>query len=247
MNREIIFTAKEYKEKYNSLMQPYLLEYEDYEEIDFVNNEIKRYRDFIKDLKCLIIEKMSEASGSPFYSTAEMLGMPDAYQRLVDFRLEKKCVNNSSHLIDDQKEKLLILSFNKIIDFLELQKANPIQSKNNIKASLTISENNFLDFIHNVTNKELFASELKDVFNIETGIDFKIMIELLKAEGIFSYTQFASFYRVIKKYFVRDIGTQNGLNDLYKHSIDEQKYYADKITIIQNKLNMLITKHKIKQ
>jgi hypothetical protein len=124
MNREIIFTAKEYKEKYNGLMQSYLLEYEDYEEIDFVNNEIKRYRDFIKDVKCMIIEKMCEASGMQFYSTAEMLGMPDIYQRLIDFRLEKKCVINFPDLIDDQKEKILILSFNKIIDFLEHKKVN---------------------------------------------------------------------------------------------------------------------------
>ena len=43
MNKEIIFSAKEYKEKYNDLLQSYLLEYEDYEEIDFINIEIQRY------------------------------------------------------------------------------------------------------------------------------------------------------------------------------------------------------------
>jgi hypothetical protein len=40
MDKEIIFSAKEYKEKYNDLLETYLLEYEDYEEIDFVNTEI---------------------------------------------------------------------------------------------------------------------------------------------------------------------------------------------------------------
>ena len=113
MEREIIFTAKEYKEKYYDLMQSYLLEYEDYEEIDFVNNEIKRYRDFIKDLDWLVMCKLAEATGIPI-----------DFQRLIDFRLEKKCVINFPDLIDDQKEKLLILSFNKIIDFLKHKKVN---------------------------------------------------------------------------------------------------------------------------
>lgn len=119
MNREIIFKREEYKEKYNGLMQSYLLEYEDYEEIDFVNNEIKRYNDFIADLDWLIMCKLAEASGVPI-----------DHQRLIDFRLEKKCVINFPDLIDDQNEKLLILSFNKIIDFLELQKINQKPTQN---------------------------------------------------------------------------------------------------------------------
>lgn len=53
MNKEIIFSAKEYKEKYNDLLETYLLEYEDYEEIDFVNTEIQRYNDSINDLEQL--------------------------------------------------------------------------------------------------------------------------------------------------------------------------------------------------
>lgn len=129
MNREIIFTREEYKEKYNGLMQSFKLEYADYEEIDFINNEIKRYRDFIKDLDWLVMCKLAEATGIPI-----------DFQRLIDFRLEKKCVINFPDLIDDQKEKLLILSFNKIIEFLELKKGNPNQCKNNSKAPLTISE-----------------------------------------------------------------------------------------------------------
>ena len=50
MNKEIIFSAKEYKEKYLSLMQSFLLEYEDYEEIDFINNEIEIYNLYKNDV-----------------------------------------------------------------------------------------------------------------------------------------------------------------------------------------------------
>ena len=53
MNKEIIFSAKEYKEKYNDLLQSYLIEYEDYEEIDFINSEIQRYNTSINDLEQL--------------------------------------------------------------------------------------------------------------------------------------------------------------------------------------------------
>jgi hypothetical protein len=111
MNKEIIFSAKEYKEKYNDLLESYLLEYEDYEDIDFINNEIKRYTDFIKDLDWLVSYKFAEASG-----------MPVDYERLIDERLSKKCDTDFLDWIEDKTEKLLILSFNYIIKFLELQK-----------------------------------------------------------------------------------------------------------------------------
>lgn len=245
MTREIIFTAKEYKEKYNGLMQSYLLEYEDYEEIDFINEEIEMYKMYNNDIT--------------FYKEFWHIEQTNGYLCSLgtdapDIRITNKVVTferkNAEFIIYEKPNSFSIdkplclkigISFNKIIGFLELKKVNPNQKKH-----INNKESNFFDFIHNVTNKELFASELKDIFNIETGIDFKIMIELLKAEGIFSFTQFAPFCRNIKTYFVRDIGTQNGLNDLYKHSKYEQKHYADKITTIQNKLNMLITKHKIK-
>jgi hypothetical protein len=108
-------------------------------------------------------------------------------------------------------------------------------------------EKTIFDYISNISNKESFALELKNTFNIESGIDFKIMIELLKEEEILTFTQFAPFFRSINSYFNREIGTQNGLNDLYKHSEYEKKYHMDRIIIIQNKLNPLITKYKIKQ
>jgi hypothetical protein len=148
MNREIIFTAKEYKEKYNSLMQPYLLEYVDYEDIDFINNEIKRYTDFIKDLDWLVSYKFAEASG-----------MPVDYERLIDERLSKKCDTDFLDWIEDKTEKLLILSFTKIIKFLELQKENV--KPTHIKADATKDV-----YLGQPTNNK----DYKDTIWFKTGI-----------------------------------------------------------------------------
>ena len=122
------------------------------------------------------------------------------------------------------------LDFNQILNSKKTKKVEPV----------------FYDYINNVIDKVAFADELKSTFNIEKGIDFKIMIEILKENEIFSYTSFAGFCESIKKYFDRYIGTRTGLNDLYKHTIDEQKLYSNKIEVIQKKLNPLITNHKKK-
>lgn len=108
------------------------------------------------------------------------------------------------------------------------------------------AEKSLIDFIANVKDKEAFALDLKDTFNTESGIDFKIMIELLKEEEVFFYSQFAPFYRSIKEYFNRNLGSQTGLNDLYKHAGHEQELHAKRIIVITNKLKPLIIKHKIK-
>jgi hypothetical protein len=133
-----------------------------------------------------------------------------------------------------------------ILNEINLNKLNSeiITDEKSQENKLTKPEKTIFDYISNVNNKESFAIELKNTFNIESGIDFKIMIELLKEEKIFTYTYFAPFFRSIAIYFNREIGTQNGLNDLYKHSEAEKKHYAEKIIVIQNKLNPLITKHK---
>ncbi|MDR6845942.1 hypothetical protein [Flavobacterium granuli] len=104
----------------------------------------------------------------------------------------------------------------------------------------------FNDFIFNVSDKDIFAKDLKKVFNTESGIDFKIMIELLKEEKIFLIgdRKFKAFYEVCKKYFDREIGSRTGLNDLYKHSEREKTHYSANIEIIRAKLKPLIDKHK---
>lgn len=102
------------------------------------------------------------------------------------------------------------------------------------------------DYISNVKDKEAFAKDLKDTFNNEKGIPFKIMIELLKAENILliGNRDFLGFYRIINPFFNSGIGTYTALNDGYKHTEDDQTAYDKEIQIIKQKLKPLITKHK---
>jgi hypothetical protein len=105
----------------------------------------------------------------------------------------------------------------------------------------------FFDFIFNVKNKTDFALDLKNIFNIEKGIEFKIMIEVLREKDVFIIgdRKFAHFFRAIKPYFNRDIGSQNSLNDLYNHSSEDKEFYADKIDGINKKLVLLLKKHLV--
>jgi hypothetical protein len=143
------------------------------------------------------------------------------------------------------EREILFYCINMYLDFSKIEEFLKSKYNHNLPKKIILHkvEKTFLDYI-TIENKQEFANDLKNTFTIESGIDFKIMIELLKKEQIFSYTQFASFFRSIDAYFKRDIGTQNGLNDLYKHTTDEQNYYFEKITVIQNKLNPLIAKYK---
>lgn len=102
------------------------------------------------------------------------------------------------------------------------------------------------DYIGDVKDKEAFAKDLKDTFNNEIGISFKIMIELLKAENLLliGSREFSGFYRNINPFFNRDIGTYTALNDGYKHTADEQTKYFQEIQIIEQKLKPLIIRHK---
>jgi hypothetical protein len=151
MNKEIIFSAKEYKEKYNDLLETYLLEYEDYEEIDFINYEIKRYIDFITDLEQL------ETTLDYWLSMDWVIGMCAAESQLYTFHYI-----DFLDTFDYKKRDRSILSFNKIIKFLELQKQNPIQTPTKTNKSLLFE------------GKDLNLSERFKIANKVLDIDKKI-------------------------------------------------------------------------
>jgi hypothetical protein len=145
MVRKIIFTAKEYKEKYFSLMQSFLLEYEDYEEIDFINNEIEIYNLYKNDVTYYTeFWHIEQTNG---YLCSHGTDAPD--EQITDKVVGWHKTRNAMFICDAEPESFYIdkplclkiaISFNKIIQFLEHKKENPIQSKNNSKASLTIKE-----------------------------------------------------------------------------------------------------------
>lgn len=117
--------------------------------------------------------------------------------------------------------------------------------KRNIKFH---DENDFVDFIDNVNDKIAFAQELKKTFNIEIGIDFRIMIELLKDNKIIRIgdRKFRLFHGLATVHFERNIGSYSGVKDKYHHDESDKKVHPKKIRNINEKLQPLIDKYKIK-
>ena len=97
------------------------------------------------------------------------------------------------------------------------------------------------DFISNVNSKEVFADDLKKTFNIEKGKNIRIMIDLLNNESIVRITDgnLSSFHKALKKYFDTDIGS-------YESFRKAKEYDSISIEKIKEKLNPLITIHKVK-
>ena len=102
-------------------------------------------------------------------------------------------------------------------------------------------------FVFNVKEKESFLKDIKQTFSTERGISLKIMIELLKDAGMIKIgnMKFKEFYKELKIFMDRDIGKYQALNDQYKHTEDNKKYYSKEINIVKSKLNPLIERHKL--
>jgi hypothetical protein len=159
---------------------------------------------------------------------------------------------NNSIYIDIEKCPFQF-NFNKLAQKLDhsisnLNDETGIDSNSKRKKIKINDESNFIDFINNVNEKEAFAQELKNTFKIEMGIDFKIMIELLKDQDILIIRRwkFSLFYDCIKLYFGRNIGGYPGLNDKYKHTDVDKRVHHIQITKISEKLQPLIDKYKTK-
>lgn len=171
MNTEIIFSAKEYKEKYSDLLESYLLEYEDYEEIDFINIEFQRYNDFISDLEQI----------------------EQTFQNWIDMGSDIDCIISESQLytfhyidfldcFDYDKRNRSILSFTKIVEFLEIKKQNP-KNENNLNWNGTQTE--FIELAKALiengnikgTQTEIIKS-LSNIFNIKIKNENKIINDI---------------------------------------------------------------------
>lgn len=171
MNKEIIFSAKEYKEKYNDLLESYLLEYEDYAEIDFINFEIYKYKNSIVDLEQL--EKNLEHWLQLGSDIDSIIAESQLYTFIyIDF-LE---------LFDLKKRDRSILSFNKIIEFLEIQKQNP---KNENKLNWNGTQIEFIELVKALiengnikgTQTEIIKS-LSNIFNFKINNENKVINDI---------------------------------------------------------------------
>ncbi len=169
MNKKIIFSAKEYKEKYNDLLESYLLQYEDYEEIDFINAEIQRYNDSINYLEQLEI-RINDTSNYQLNS-GYIESLLETFE-LLDF---EGC-------IDYNKRDRSIISFTKIIEFLEIQKQNP-KNENNLNWNGTQIE--FIELVKALiengnikgTQTEIIKS-LSNIFNFKINNENKVINDI---------------------------------------------------------------------
>ena len=160
MDKEIIFSAKEYKEKYNDLLETYLLEYEDYEEVDFVNTEIQRYNNSINDLEQLenYIQEIVNRDWTP----------PNINKSLL-----KMCCNEFfDGGIDYIKRDRSILSFTKIIEFLDIKKQNP-KNENNLNWNGTQIE--FIELVKAlIENGNIKGTQTEIIKSLSNIFNFKI-------------------------------------------------------------------------
>ena len=161
MDKEIIFSAKEYKEKYNDLLETYLLEYEDYEEIDFVNTEIQRYNNSINDLEQL--------EGTLNYLT-DLGSDIDAF--ISESQLYTFHYIDFLDIFDYKKRDRSILSFTKIIDFLEIKKLNP-KNENNLNWNGTQIE--FIELVKAlIENGNIKGTQTEIIKSLSNIFNFKI-------------------------------------------------------------------------
>jgi len=161
MNKEIIFSAKEYKEKYNDFLQSYLLEYEDYEEIDFINKEIERYSGLIIDLEQL--EMTLDYWEHNDYNIAFIISESQLYTfHYIDF-LDS---------FDYKKRDRSILSFTKIIEFLDIKKQDP-KNENNLNWNGTQIE--FIELVKAlIENGNIKGTQTETIKSLSNIFNFKI-------------------------------------------------------------------------
>lgn len=136
----------------------------------------------------------------------------------------------------------------KISDFLGLFYKRMLHIKSNPKPQQTEThkpikkvkpKKTLLEFIHNITDKEAFLLELKNLFPTEQGKSIKaIILKLVDVEIlIYGTKEFKPLFEELQKYFNRDIGTYQSINDV--KTVDKETTET-----INKKLNPLIIKHK---
>lgn len=252
MDEEIIYSFKEYQERYNSLLEKYFLEYEEIEEIDFIDNEIKNYKICLK-LVNFPIEKIFNIFWKVEPGTnLKTFSIPqetfdfifaneneDYYSKIYNNLVAPAGIRTLNKDVE-KKIKQVRLMFPKIISFLETKKSEfETNLKKEEKIILVKNKKIIFDFINNINNKEGFLNELRITFPTEQGKSIKaIVLKLVDAEIlIYGTKEFLQLYNELKIYFKRDIGTYQSINDIKTVDFETSN-------IIHKKLNPLISKYK---
>lgn len=252
MSKEIIYSFREYQEKYNSLLDEYFLEYEEIEDIDFIDNEIKNYQICLK-LVNFPIDKIFNAFWRVEYEiNLKAFSIPqEAYDFIYEnendnyyYKIYKDIVKPFGTLVlntdVEKKIKQVRLMFPKIISFLETKKsAIGTTSRLGYPATENKQLKKLNDFVFNISDKVTFVQELKLMFPNEKGKTLKAIINILKVQNILIIgdREFKAFYDALKIEFNRDIGTYTSINDV-------KEIHEQITTPIESKVKLLINKHK---
>jgi hypothetical protein len=119
--------------------------------------------------------------------------------------------------------------------------------KHTLKMNKDSDERSIHSFFINLNDKEQFLEELRNKFDGQKGIGFKILVKLLEEENVLVIESrgFKIFYNASYKFFLQDIGSYASINDKYKHSVDDQEFYKKDIEAFSKKLKPLLMKYKM--
>lgn len=126
MNKEIFYSFKEYQENYTLLFDKYFLEYEEAEEIDFINSEIENYNICLQIVNLPIDKVFNKWFRIETGTNLKTFSIPQELYSFI-FENEKyycKLYSDITASTDkvEKKAKQARLGFAKIISFLESKK-----------------------------------------------------------------------------------------------------------------------------
>ena len=116
MKSEIIYTFDEYKIKYNDLLKVFLLNFIDYDELDFVKNEIYYFEMYLANT---IIDYKSDKKGYYEPETNTFIVGKNQYPNIDE--IHSKALKYKG-AYENEAYDLFAFSFKKIIKFLETRK-----------------------------------------------------------------------------------------------------------------------------
>ena len=238
MSKEIIYSFKEYQEKYTLALVDFCINTE-FDEIDFITTEIDCYNVYLTSLS--VYKRIRHRfPGDPFLDEDTIFLNTNcaSYDFIVE-ALKNKALSESLNTTDGIISNYKI-HFSKIILFLETKKsAIGTTSRLGYPATENKQLKKLNDFVFNISDKVTFVQELKLMFPNEKGKTLKAIINILKVQNILIIgdREFKAFYDALKIEFNRDIGTYTSINDV-------KEIHEQITTPIESKVKLLINKHK---
>lgn len=141
----------------------------------------------------------------------------------------------SNEYIDSDTLKKEVKEF---VDSIKTKNEKDVSENISVTEDYETEKFQLSDFIYNIENKEEFLNDLKHSFKTEKGVEIRALIEILKKREIIiiGNRQFKKFIGLLEKYFKREIGRYQSINDA--------KNYDYHIPNMEKKLKPIILKYK---